>query len=516
MPSRPDLSLLDRFALSVSPRWAVGRLQARIVADRLKRHYEAASYSPRTSNWARDYRDANLTLRSASRELRNHARDLLRNNGHAKRGRMVVSGAVVGSGIIPDTKDVTAKALWKAWAQSKQCESDSRMHFAGMLYQCMNAIYSDGEVFLRRRWRRVSDGLAVPMQVQVLEADYLNTAMNELQIKNDGQKGPIVQGIEFDKLGRRAAYWMWTKHPGSGQSVEPPTRVDASEVIHVFDAERPGQDRGTSWLSAAIVDMKDLDEFEDAELMRQKIAACFAAFVTDTDGSGTAIGTTQNPGSPNDDTIDQLEPGMVHYLQPDKQITFGNPPTVADSKLREATLRRVSTGIGITYEDFTGDYSQVNYSSARMARLSMQANVSHWQNDMMIPLVCQGVWDWMCEAAQYAGLLDESAPIPSCDWTAPGLPILEPDKEAMGNMRRVRSGMATPAQIVREQGQNWEDFLAEAKQNFADLDAAGLVLDIDPRKTTQTGQEQASETAINSPPPPAPPGGKDGPPSKGS
>jgi lambda family phage portal protein len=461
-PSKVEITKFDRAVASVFPKYGVSRIHAKSAISDMQRHFEAASPGARTSMWPRDYRDADLTLRAASRELRNHSRDLLRNNGFAKRGGQVIAGGVVGTGIFPKSDNAVAMDLWRKWARTTECESDGRMHFNAMLYQGVSSgLYGDGEYFLRRRWRRASDGLTVPMQIQVLEADYLNTAMNELAGKTKAG-GPIIQGIEFDKLGRRAAYWMWPQHPGSGRGVDPPTRIDASEIIHVYEPTRPGQTRGVSWLAAAILDLKDLDEFEDAELVRQKIAACFAAFVSDTDGYATMIGET--PNDANDDSIEQIEPGSIKYLEGGKQIMFANPPSVTDAALAQRTLRRVAVGLGVTYEDFTGDYSMVNYSSARMARIAMQANFNHWQSDLVIPIACQGVWDWMCEAAQYAGMLPEDQPLPSVSWIAPSLPMLEPDKEALGNMRRVRGLMASPSQISREQGRDFDELVTEMKQ----------------------------------------------------
>jgi capsid protein len=69
------------------------------------------------------------------------------------------------------------------------------------------------------------------------------------------------------------------------------------------------------------------------------------------------------------------------------------------------TLRRVAAGIGVTYEDLTGDYSNVNFSSARMARLSHWGNVNDWQMEHAVPAVLRGVWEWAMEAAVIAGEL---------------------------------------------------------------------------------------------------------------
>ena len=61
--------------------------------------------------------------------------------------------------------------------------------------------------------------------------------------------------------------------------------IPAESVLHVYKKDRPGQVRGVTWLAPVILKLRDLDEYEDAELVRKKIEACFAAFVISPDGS---------------------------------------------------------------------------------------------------------------------------------------------------------------------------------------------------------------------------------------
>ena len=66
-----------------------------------------------------------------------------------------------------------------------------------------------GECFVRMRPRRLEDGLAVPLQLQVLEADFLDATKSGAL-----GAGRLVQGIEFDPVGKRRAYWLHGEHPG--------------------------------------------------------------------------------------------------------------------------------------------------------------------------------------------------------------------------------------------------------------------------------------------------------------
>jgi len=482
---RPKMQInwLDRVLLQVAPGFAVRRLKARAAANSFVRHFEAAEPGYRTDGWRRNNQDADFALWSAARELRNHARDLLRNNGYAIRAVSTVANGTVGWGIQPspvgDGDGERVMELWRRWAESTECEADNRATFAGIQRLVMSALVSDGEVFVRRRPRRVVDRLSIPLQLQVLEADYLATSINTL---DSDAGGPIIQGIEFDKIGRRVAYWMWSQHPGSGRNVEAPKRVPASEILHVYEVRRPGQSRGWSWLGAAIVPIRDLDDYESAELMKQKIAACFAAFVVDTDGVGSPLGGADESG---DEGVEKFEPGMIHQLPPGRQVTIANPPGLTSDALPVRTLRKVASAIGITYEDLTGDYSQVNFSSARMGRLAYQANVHNWQYNLLIPLLCVPVWRWAMDAAVIAGEIEA---VPDVEWTPPALPMVEPDKEGLAYQRLIRVGALTPSQMMREQGRDPARHLREYKADMDRLDALKIILDSDARNTTAVGQ----------------------------
>jgi Bacteriophage capsid protein len=54
-------------------------------------------------------------------------------------------------------------------------------------------------------------------------------------------------------------------------------RVPASEIIHLFRPLRPGQIRGEPWLARALVKLNELDQYDDAELVRRKPPRCSRA-----------------------------------------------------------------------------------------------------------------------------------------------------------------------------------------------------------------------------------------------
>jgi lambda family phage portal protein len=483
---------VDRLTTTIAPRWTLRRERARIAGELLVRHYEGAALGRRTQGWRKSAADPNAAIGPSLDRLRSTARDLIRNNPYADAAISTICDHTVGWGIVAKHQNAQVQAAWMRWAESTDCDADGRHNFYGLQKLIMRAVAGDGEVLVRRRIRQQRDNFEIPLQLQVLEADFLDTTRDTTVLTTDGQgvSRRIIQGVEFDPIGRRTAYYLFDEHPGSptarGFTSNP---VPAESILHVFSAERPGQVRGPSWFAPVMLRFKDFDEFEDATLMKQKIAACLSVLVTDPDGSAIPLGTsddTQDPG------IDSLEPGMIMNMPSGREVTIVDPPTARDYKdFCEVSLRGIASGLGCTYEDLTGDYTELPFSAARMSRLRHWARVDDWRWCLIIPQFCSPVWDWWQEVASVAGAIPTNASQSQPKWSAPPMPMIEPDKEGLAYQRNIRTGIITWSESVRERGYDPADILAEMKKDNAAFDKAGIVLDSDARKTTQAGQFQS-------------------------
>lgn len=484
---------LDRTVGFLAPRVHLRRVRARIATDLVLRHYESAATSYRTQGWNRAGGDANTAnSRDASlQSLRDTARDLVRNNPYAESALSTIADHTVGWGIVAKALPVNVRVqqAWDAWANSTACDADGRHDLAGLEKLVIKSAARDGEVLVRRRWRLLSDGLPLPVQLQVLEADFLDTSKNQA-LPNGGK---IVQGVEFDALDRRVGYWLYPTHPGSSLGTlnsslySPSKRIAAADIAHIFKVERPGQVRAVSWLAPVILRLRDADEYEDATLVKQKVAASLAIVTTDVEGSGAALGTADDTVTTPTDTI---SPGAVLNLPTGRDVTVIQPPTVREhGEYMSVTLRSIAAGIGVTYEDLTGDFTDLPYSAARMSRLRHWARVEDWRWRLLIPQFCHPVWGWAMEAAGILGLVNEP---PQARWTAPPMPLIEPDKESLATLREIRNGTQTLSGAIMERGYDPAELFAERAAELKELDKLGIAVDTDPRKLTQAGQSQAA------------------------
>lgn len=492
------MNWLDKMILAVAPGAALKRERSRAAAVAMRRHYEAAARTPRTDWWHAPHGDANAAVGPALARLRAVIRDLVRNDGWAKKAVAELVEDIVGWGILPKPDrpiDRRTREAWRDWARSTRCDVDGRKNLVGIEAMVVRTMIQSGECLVRRRIRPSSAGLAIPLQLKVLEPDFLDTSKDGMRGQ---QGGPIVQGVEFDSEDRRVAYWLFKEHPGSsristgGQS----QRVEASEILHVFDEDRPGQVRGVPRLVAAVRKLEDFGDYDDATLVRQKIAACFAAFVTDPQGNPESIGVEKDG---EDDREETLRPGQVRYLNPGESVEFGMPPAVVDENYAKRMLHGIAVACGVTYEALTGDYSEVNYSSAKMARQSHWRHVLGARERTVVPQFCNPVWGWFGEAAQVAGL---APAMPSATWIGPGMGMIDAEKEARATSKLVRVGAMTPSEMVLQQGYDPDEHWGKYRADLDRLDELGIVLDCDPRRVTESGQAQSTGGS-----PPEEPGG---------
>ena len=278
------------------------------------KNYEAGNQSRRTAGWIRPRGDSNATPGAVLARLRDSSRHLVRNSGLAFSAIETITDDAIGRGLKPTAKH----EQFEEWAKG-DIDADGMCDFPTLQYLIMRTIVESGGVLIRRLHRRPSDGLALPLQLRVLEPDFIDSS----QHRGLPDGGKIVRGVEFDQRGRRAAFWLFRDHPGSSiisgsgtsGSFATSSRVPANEIIHMFRIERAGQVRGAPWFAPVLLKFQDFDTLDDATLVKHQIAACLAVLTTDLDGS-QAIGTQD----PNNEQLDQLQPGMILNMPSGRDI----------------------------------------------------------------------------------------------------------------------------------------------------------------------------------------------------
>lgn len=479
---------LDRAIGWVDPVAGVRRARYRAALTAVEKlSYDGARTGRRTDGWTTGGTSANAEISAGGSILRERARDLVRNNAWAKNARFQFRSKLVGTGIRPRAntgKPALDRRLNELWAEFNTFgNAEGRVPLLSLQEQWASEIFEAGDVLLRRRYRRTTDRLPLPMQIQTLEIDHLDTSQQM-------QRGLsyTIDGIESDALGRRTGYWLWSTHPGERAMINrqiTSSFIPADQVAHGYIQDRAGQVRGVTQFHAAIRKLKDLDDLAEAKLYARKIEACFAVFVKQQDSEGAPrLGSTSTDNDGR--RIESLEPGMIEYLRPDEDVAFAEPKAAPGyPEETRLWLHEVAAGLQIPYELLTGDLSQVNYSSYRGSLVAFRDMIETVRWNHFIPTLLDPMWRWFVDAAVVAGKISEVNY--GVEWDAPAFDLLDRLEEAKADLAELRIGKSTWQQMVGRAGYDADAQAQEIKRSQDLLDRLGIVLDGDPRLRTPQG-----------------------------
>ncbi len=495
-------TVLDRTIGYFSPEAGLRRVKHRAALAILTRGYAGAETSRLKSGRRAPSTSADAEIARAGRALRDRMRDLARNNPYAAKAIHELVTHAIGDGIIPRSKNKKLNKLFAEW--SKVCDADGDLDFNGCINLAGREMFESGNGLIRRRRRRLEDGLPVPLQIQVLEPDLIDTTKEG--VLSDG--GKIIQGIEFDAIGRKRAYWMFGSHPGNSffdpKSTIVSKPVPASDIAHAFEKQRT-QVMGAPWGAPAMADTYDLASYEQAELTRKRLEACIVGVMTGGD-EGDQLGMPMADSQPTKPGIydvhgrrvEKLEPGMFYNGVGGRDIEFSQP-AVTDSydPYKNSMLHTIAAGWRVPHAILSGRLDKVNYSSSKVGLEGFRRTISAIQWLIIIPMLLQPIWDWFCEAAYFAGII--KTPKVAVEWSPPRFYSADPLKDVNARIKEVRSGFRSLSSVIAEMGENPDDVLDEIQSDNKKIDKRKLVLDSDPRRMSQAGQAQQRDETDDPP-----------------
>ena len=409
--------------------------------------------------------------------IRNRARYLVANSAVAARAVQAFVDNVVGPGItlLPKISGRELKAAlldtWNAWTDA--ADLDGLHNLYGLQALAIRMMFVDGEVFVR--FLTAADG---SLRLQLLPAEFIDTTVT---------RENVIAGIEFDESGRRIAFFIYEWHPGNLLHLPKSNRVPSTEVLQIFRPTVPGQVRGISALLPIMTKLNDLDQFDRATLVKQKVAALLTGFV---------VTPNENPlGAVKADDgawTASLEPGTIQRLSPGESLEFSDPPETAGySDYAKTQLRLIASGLGLPYNILSGDLSDTSYSSARVGLIEFRKYIDalQWQ---FVHMFCRPVFQRWVELEVLRGAL----PLPengvqqyvrNVSWAPPAMQMTDPQREVDAMVRAIRAGLMSREMAVASLGYDLAEVDAQIAAGNTAADAAGIVLDSDPRRVTQQG-----------------------------
>jgi lambda family phage portal protein len=442
-------------------------------ASQWRTGYDGAGFRRRLKGWVPSQYTTNVIMTSSGRLLRSRCRDVLRNNPHANAAVESFTANIIGTGIKPSSlikekPDLRAalQRLWLDWTD--ECDADGLADFFGMQTIVARALFEAGECFIRFRNRKPADGFVVPLQIQLLESDMCPYEWN-MQAPNGNW---IMNGIELDAIGRRAAYWFYPTHPGD-MPIEPtlglmPLRIPASELLHFFKCTRPGQMRGVPLITPALIRLFFLDQYDDAELERKRIAAMYAGFITSPEPEDIVPIDGMDTSSDQDGIgLSGLEPGTLQTLLPGEDIKFSEPADVGGTY--EAFQYRQQLGVfsslGIPYSLCSSDLRRANYSSLRGSIVEYRRKLEQFQHNIIVFQMCRPIWRRFLDTAVLAQALDIGASeylaqqnaYQAVKWIPQRNDWVDPLKDRQAEKLAVDAGFKSRSDVIEAEGSDPEE-----------------------------------------------------------
>lgn len=479
--------------------------------------YEAASRGRRARTWSSKNTGPNEIVNDLQ-TIRNRAHQLYRNSGFISNGVEKNKINEVGTGIRLHPQISNKKLrkmvldLWESFIE--QCDSDGNTNFYGLQNLAVSSREIAGECFIRRRIRRMGSGIRVPLQLQIMESDYLP----EQYFIHPNNGNEVLAGKEINRNGKVVAYHFYPYHPSDIQikrlivSGSGYIRVPASNIIHHYKQNRPGQLRGVSSLATPYAKSKTLEEYEDTELTRKANRAGFTGVIT-RDNISPEDDWNFDPftGQPMDSEVGEgFEPVEVQsntmlQLLPGEQATLFDSDkgdTAFDPFTRNQRLSMAAGLSGIPYELLTGDYKGVNDRLIRAIMNQYQRQIETLQETITVHQICKRVYGWFMDVVVAVGLID----IPDYSekrheylralWIPQAWKYIHPEQDINATIKAIGADLESVERFNRSRGVDMEDIL-DSRKRYQD--------EVKKRKLSGGGDSQQTTSNNPSPTPPVNP-----------
>lgn len=350
---------------------------------------------------------------------------------------------------------------WEEWI--KDCNLDRRGNFYNFEHSLASALMESGEA-IGRMYVSKRKTAKVPLALQILEAEHLDplyTGMGNTNTRN---------GITFSEEGYPVTYHLWKQHPGAllklaGQQER--LAISADDILHVFERQRPGQWRGIPWITPVILNIYGLSETIDATIQRQKAAQAMSWIIENSSPDAAfAPGTVRSTiGTGKRSQIIQGVAGGVHYLEGKESVKFASIQDIGPNLqvLLSSELGKIAAALGLTYDQLTGDLSQVNFSSIRAGLNEFRIRTEIVQRFTIINLGLEPITSrWLEMLPFYVPKLSAQGIYPK--FSLPRRYGVDELKDAQADLLEVQAGFNTMENALEERDRTFQEVLAEREK----------------------------------------------------
>jgi lambda family phage portal protein len=476
--------------------------------------YDAASWqSQEMGDWLPWIRSPDSEINQFRDRMVARQRDLVRNDGLASGGITRILDNTVGASLklssMPDYAALraltgmkgfdahwavefrrAAEALWRGYADDlgRYGDVSRQLTTSQQLRLALRHKLVDGDALMMAYWlpERIGVGGArYATSWLVVDPDRLSNPFQAMD--NRHMRG----GVEIDDYGVPVAYhirkaeqndWYNAVEANTWERIEREDPDGWMRVVHDFERDRAGQNRGVGVFTSVLARFKMLSRYYGVELQAATIAATFGTYVK----SPYDPGLVQDALS-GDDELSQYQqlrldwsnerPAMLNgaripTLAPGESIeqVAAAHPHSGFSEFVQEMQRSFAAASGMSAEQISQDWSRTNYSSARAALLEAWKTLTRRSAEFKINTatpVYAGVLHEMMDRGDLPlplgapSFLEARTAYAKCAWLGVARGWVDPVKEKQGAILGMDAGLSTLQRECAEQGLDYEEVIEQ-------------------------------------------------------
>lgn len=468
-------------------------------SQRIETAWEGAKIDNLVSGWITTPIPINQQIEQTLRIVRARSRQLAKNDPYVRRFLQLARSNIVGpSGFtfrsLVMTKagkpDINARnAIQDAWKEANKpgviCYSEKHSGL-DMMNLCTDSLSRDGEVIILEHTG--PDAGPFGISFRFIDPELLDVNHKDIHKGNN-----VRMGIETDTRARIVAYHLHSTDTTHSHYYAIGTRgflrIPSEFIIHLFRTEYVDQLRGFPITAAAMIRLRMLNGYEEAELVGARGGAATMGFlirgetgkvfdddsIVDPDEDPASVIDGEVPQKPTQETI-EAEAGTFHYLEHGAEIKMYDPnhPAGNYSSFIKAVLRGIASGLGVNYNTLANDLEGVNFSAIRAGVLEDREAWKGLQEFIIEHVATPMFMRWLGPALLSGMItLERGLPLASSDIDRFSLhhfqgrrwPWVDPLKDMQSNVLALNERLTSRSKIIREQGGDpaalWDEIEAE-------------------------------------------------------
>lgn len=493
------------------------------------------------ATWYPPIQSADADILSEKELLDARSVDMSRNDGYVAGAAQIHKDSIVGSHFKLNAQpDIKFLKTDKGWAEEFQQEAESKFTLyaespdrwldasghntlTSMIRLVVGTYLATGEGLGTAEWLR-DQGRPYNTAIQLIDVNRLSTPNNLLSDPR------VRNGIEVNKYGKPVAYHMHVAQLGEVwgmRDAQKWKRVAArkpwgrKQVIHVFEQMRVSQSRGVGDMVSSLKQMKMTKKFQDITLQQAVVGATYAASITselppteafqalglqDEGFAGYASqyleAIATYTGSSKNTHIDGVK---IPHLYPGTKLNLDSPgvPAGMGGEFEQSMLRYIASSLGLSYEQFSRDYTNTNYSSAR-ASMGETWKFMQSRKKIVADSFATDVYSLWLEEAWNKGDLPKPSGVNfydgqtkdalcKCSWIGASRGQIDELKETQAAILRIKSGLSTYEKEIGKLGEDYRDVFDQRAREEGILKEKDLPFILDTNKNSGSSGDTANQ-----------------------